>query len=50
MHISDLNFGMYIKDLEICDYINEIQEEYNFPKLNKSCYAFSNYVKSNFLI
>ena len=35
MHISDLNFGMYNKDLEICDYINEIQEEYNFPKYVK---------------
>ena len=35
MHISDLNFGMYQKDLEICDYINEVQEEYNFPKYVK---------------
>ena len=35
MHISDLNFGMYNKDLEICDYINEIQEKYNFPKYVK---------------
>ena len=35
MHISDLNFGMYNKDLEICDYINEVQEEYNFPKYVK---------------
>jgi len=35
MHISDLNFGMYTKDLEICEYINEIQEKYNFPKYVK---------------
>jgi radical SAM superfamily enzyme YgiQ (UPF0313 family) len=35
MHISDLNFGMYRKDLEVCEYIKEIQEMYNFPKYVK---------------
>ena len=35
MHISDLNFGMYPKDLEVCDIIKEIQEKYNFPKYVK---------------
>ena len=35
MHISDLNFGMYPKDLEVCEYIKEIQEKYSFPKFVK---------------
>ena len=35
MHISDLNFGMYPKDLEVCDDIKNIQEKYNFPKYVK---------------
>ena len=35
MHISDLNFGMFPKDLEVCDYIGEIQKEFNFPKYVK---------------
>ena len=35
MHISDLNFGMYTKDLEVCDDIKKIQEKYNFPKYVK---------------
>jgi len=35
MHISDLNFGMFSKDLEVCDRIKEIQEKYNFPKYVK---------------
>ena len=35
MHISDLNFGMYPKDLEVCDDIKKIQEKYNFPKYVK---------------
>ena len=30
--ISDLNFGMYPRDLEICNYITQAQEEYNFPQ------------------
>ena len=32
MFISDLNFGMIPRDLDICDYISEIQKEYDFPK------------------
>jgi len=35
MHISDLNFGMYPKDLEVCDSIKEIQNKYGFPKYVK---------------
>ena len=35
MHISDLNFGMYPKDLEVCDSIKEVQQKYNFPKYVK---------------
>ena len=35
MHISDLNFGMYPQDLEVCESIKEIQEKYNFPKYVK---------------
>ena len=32
MFISDLNFGMIPRDLEICDYISELQSQYDFPK------------------
>jgi len=32
MEISDLNFGMYERDLEICHKISEIQQKYNWPK------------------
>lgn len=32
MFISDLNFGMMPRDLEICDAIAEVQKKYNFPK------------------
>ena len=32
MFISDLNFGMIPRDLEICDYISELQTQYDFPK------------------
>ncbi len=32
MFISDLNFGMIPRDLEICDAIAEVQKKYNFPK------------------
>ncbi len=35
LHISDLNFGMYPKDLEVCDYIQEIQEKYDYPRYVK---------------
>ena len=31
LEISDLNFGMYPRDLEICDYLAEIKKEYDFP-------------------
>ena len=33
--ISDLNFGMYPKDMEICDTIQEIQNKKNFPQYVK---------------
>lgn len=33
LEISDLNFGMFPKDLEVCDLLSEIQEKYNYPKL-----------------
>jgi radical SAM superfamily enzyme YgiQ (UPF0313 family) len=32
MIISDLNFGMMPRDLEVCDLIAEIQQEYNYPQ------------------
>jgi radical SAM superfamily enzyme YgiQ (UPF0313 family) len=32
MEISDLNFGMYERDVEICDAIHEIQKRYHWPK------------------
>ena len=32
MIISDLNFGMYPRDLEICNYIVNAQQEFNYPK------------------
>lgn len=32
MFISDLNFGMMPRDLEICDAIADVQRKYNFPK------------------
>ena len=31
LHISDLNFGMYPRDLEICDGIVGIQKKYDYP-------------------
>ena len=33
MTISDLNFGMYARDLEICQIISNCQKNYNFPKI-----------------
>ena len=33
LEISDLNFGMFPKDLEVCDVILEIQEKYGYPNL-----------------
>ena len=32
LHFSDLNFGMFPRDLEICDAINETKEKYNYPR------------------
>lgn len=32
LYISDLNFGMYPKDLEVCDAIAQIQQKYGYPK------------------
>ncbi len=31
LHISDLNFGMYPRDLEICDSIVNVQNKYDYP-------------------
>ena len=31
LHISDLNFGMYTRDIEVCDSINGIQKKYGYP-------------------
>ncbi len=31
LHFSDLNFGMFPRDLEICDIINETKKKYNYP-------------------
>jgi len=30
--ISDLNFGMFPRDLEICDYFVELQKKYRYPE------------------
>ena len=35
LHISDLNFGMYSKDMQVCDDINKIQKQFNYPKFVK---------------
>lgn len=32
LFISDLNFGMYPRDLEICEYMADIQQRYGYPK------------------
>jgi radical SAM superfamily enzyme YgiQ (UPF0313 family) len=32
LYISDLNFGMYSKDIEVCDIIAQIQQNYGYPK------------------
>lgn len=32
LYISDLNFGMYPKDIEVCDIISQIQQNYDYPK------------------
>jgi radical SAM superfamily enzyme YgiQ (UPF0313 family) len=31
LHFSDLNFGMFPRDIEICDFINNIKEKYQYP-------------------
>jgi radical SAM superfamily enzyme YgiQ (UPF0313 family) len=31
LHFSDLNFGMFPRDLEVCDVINEVKEKYDYP-------------------
>jgi radical SAM superfamily enzyme YgiQ (UPF0313 family) len=36
LEISDLNFGMYRKDLEVCDAITEVQNKYGYPTLIQS--------------
>ena len=35
LHISDLNFGMYPRDLEICESLAKIQQKFNYPKYIK---------------
>jgi len=35
LHISDLNFGMYPRDLEICESLAKIQQEHDYPKYIK---------------
>lgn len=31
LYISDLNFGMYPRDKEICSYISDLKKKYNYP-------------------
>ena len=35
LHISDLNFGMYPRDIEICESLVKIQEKFDYPKYIK---------------
>ena len=35
LHISDLNFGMYPRDLQVCDTLAEIQKKYHYPQFIK---------------
>ena len=35
LHISDLNFGMYPRHLEICESLAKIQQKFNYPKYIK---------------
>lgn len=35
LHISDLNFGMYSRDQEICDELANMQEKFDYPKFIK---------------
>lgn len=32
LHITDLNFGMMPRDLEVCDHISNAQKQYNYPQ------------------
>jgi len=32
LHIADSNFGMYKEDMEVCEYIAELQNKYNYPE------------------
>jgi len=31
LHIADLNFGMFARDVEICEFLKELKEKYNYP-------------------
>lgn len=35
LHISDLNFGMYPRDIDICEKLANIQKKYEYPKYIK---------------
>jgi radical SAM superfamily enzyme YgiQ (UPF0313 family) len=35
LHISDLNFGMYARDQQICEELANAQEKYDYPKFIK---------------
>ena len=35
LHISDLNFGMYPRDIDICETLAKIQKDYDYPKYIK---------------
>jgi len=35
LHISDLNFGMYARDQEICEELANMQEEFGYPQFIK---------------
>ncbi len=35
LHISDLNFGMYPRDIVICEALAKIQQKYDYPKYIK---------------
>jgi radical SAM superfamily enzyme YgiQ (UPF0313 family) len=33
LYVSDLNFGMYPKDQQVCDTISQLQQKYGYPKI-----------------
>ena len=35
LHISDLNFGMYPRDIDICETLAQIQQKHSYPKYIK---------------